>query len=207
MAFGSIERYFLIFHERHVYKWRYVIHYPPILICFIYPFILYSVLVNIYPCENVYDYDAYVCGGGCFQFQEIVGTLDYLFNLVTPIMLIVLANMILLLRFTYKKRAMKQANTWRKYHLMYVQLVSISMLYFIIWIPFIIVSLIRLFYDPLFLQDVTILVMTYCLYICPLASPFISLVGLPGVRRRLRRNHWDMPWVTRTAQTRIRPIG
>ncbi|CAF3645244.1 unnamed protein product [Rotaria sp. Silwood1] len=206
MAFGSIERYFLIFYERHIQKWRYIIHYPPILICFIYPFIFYSVVINIYPCENVYDYDAYVCGGGCFQYQHIIGTLDYLFNLCTPIMLIILGNIILLLRFTYQKRAMKQANTWRKYHLMYVQLVSISMLYFIIWIPFVIVSLIRLFYNPLFLQDVTILVMIYCLYICPLASPFISLIGLPAIRRHLKRNHWHILWVNRIAPIRIRQI-
>ncbi|CAF1231407.1 unnamed protein product [Rotaria sordida] len=90
---------------------------------------------------------------------------------------------------------------------MYVQLVSISMLYFIIWIPFVTISLIRLFYDPLFLQDAIMLVINYCLYICPLASPFIALVGLPAVRQRLRTNNWSMLWNNHVIQTRIRPTG
>ncbi|CAF1449869.1 unnamed protein product [Rotaria sordida] len=207
MAFGSIERYFLIFHERYVIKWRFIIHYPIILICFIYPLTFYNVIVNTYPCENVYYYDAYVCGGACYQYEAIVGTIDYLINVVTPTMFIILANIILLLRFTYKKRAMKLANTWRKYRLMYIQLVSISMLYFIIWIPFVIISLIRLFYDYLFLQDVTMLIINYCLYICPLASPFISLVGLPGARQHLRRNNLIIPWISRNAQNLIGPTA
>ncbi len=90
---------------------------------------------------------------------------------------------------------------------MYIQLVSISMLYFLVWIPFVIISLIRLFYEPLFLQDVTILLINYCLYICPLASPFISLIGLPSVRRRLRRNIWYTLWINQGVDTRIRPTG
>ena len=64
---------------------------------------------------------------------------------------IVLGNVILAIRFTQQKHSMQQENTWRKYRLMYVQLFSISALYFTIWIPFVTFSLIRLFYDPVFL--------------------------------------------------------
>jgi hypothetical protein len=192
MAFASIERYFLIFHERFVYKWRFIIHYSPIIICFIYTLMFYNLIINLYSCENVYDYESYVCGGACFQFQALPSTADYTMDVVSPTVLIVLANIILLLRVRYRKQAMKIANTWGKHRLMYIQLLSISTLYFIIWIPFVIISLIRLFYDPLFLQDVTMLVINYCLYICPLASPFLALVGLPTVRRRLRRIELDL---------------
>ena len=109
-------------------------------------------------------------------------------QIFTPAVLIILANLILLLRVVSQKRSMKIANTWRKNRLMYIQLVSISILYFLIWIPLVIVSMIRLFYDPFFLQDLVILIINYCLYICPLASPFISLIGLPVVRQRLRES-------------------
>jgi hypothetical protein len=207
MAFASIERYFLIFHERFVYKWRFIIHYSPIIICCIYPLMFYNLIVNLYPCENVYDYESYVCGGACFQFQALPSTADYTMDVVSPTVLIVLANIILLLRVRYRKQAMKIANTWGKHRLMYIQLLSISTLYFVIWIPFVIISLIRLFYDPLFLQDVTMLVINYCLYICPLASPFLALVGLPTVRRRLTRIAWFQSRICRRNQNRIGPAA
>jgi hypothetical protein len=133
--------------------------------------------------------------------------MDYMINLFSPTICMILVNIILLFRVMYRKQAMKVANTWRKTRLMYIQLVSISLLYFIIWIPFITISLIRLFYNPFFLQDVTLLLMNYCLYVCPLASPFISLYGLPVVRRRLRANKWCIPWIGRTVQNRIRPAA
>ena len=205
MAFGSIERYFLVFHDGFVRRWRYFVHYPGILICIIYPLIFYSVTVNIYPCENAYFYDAYVCGGACFQFQAIIGTTDYIINAVTPPCLITLGNMILLIRVIKQKQTMKVANTWRKNRLMSIQLVSISILYFLIWIPFVTISLIRLFHDPFFLQDVTLLILNYCLYICPLASPFISLIGLPVVRQSLKRTIRHMIGITQATDNRIRP--
>jgi hypothetical protein len=207
MAFGSIERYFLIFHERFVRKWRFIVHYPPILFCSIYPLMFYNLVVNFYPCENAYYYDSYVCGGACYQYETIVGTVDYIINLFSPTICMIVANIILLFHVMYRKRAMKVANTWRKTRLMYIQLVSISLVYFIIWIPFIIISLIRLFYNPFFLQDVALFVMNYCLYVCPLASPFMSLYGLPTVRRRLRANKWCIPWIGRIVQNRIRPAA
>ena len=196
MAFGSIERYFLIFHESFMRRWRFIVHYPPIVICFIYPLMFYHLIINLYPCENVYDYESYVCGGACYQFEAIAGALDYFANAVIPTLLITLTHMFLLYQVINQKRAMKLANKWRKNRLMYIQVVSISLLYFIIWIPFVVVSLIRLFYDPFFLQDVTLLIMNYYLYICPLASPFISLIGLPAIRQRLRID-WHLAWMNR----------
>jgi hypothetical protein len=102
----------------------------------------YSLVVIFYPCENAYLYDSYLCGGSCYQFQPVIGTIDYVINAVTPVICMTLANMILLIHVIYQKRSMKIANTWRKNRLMYIQLVYISMLYFIIWIPFVTVSLI-----------------------------------------------------------------
>lgn len=205
MAFGSIERYFLIFHHRSFHRWRHIVHYPLILFCFFYPLTFYSVTIGTYPCENAYYYDAYVCGGACYQFYIVIGSVDYVINAVTPTVLIAVSNMILLFRVVKQKRAMKIVNTWRRNRLMYIQLVSISVLYFLIWIPFVIISLLRLFYDPFFLQDVTLMLLNYCLYICPLASPFISLVGLPVVRQHLKQSIRCIICFAENTTNRIRP--
>ncbi|CAF1007146.1 unnamed protein product [Adineta ricciae] len=188
-----------------MYQWRFIVHYPGIFICFIYPPLFYHLVVNFYPCENNYDYEYYVCGGACYQFEHVISIIDYLLNVASPTIIIVLANMILLYRVINQKRAMKLANTWQKNQLMYVQLVSISVLYLIIWIPFVIISLIRLFYDPFFLQDVILLIINYCLYIIPLVSPFSCLIGLPKVRYQLRRRHWHSLWAHSINHNRIGP--
>ena len=207
MAFGSIERYFLIFHERSVRRWRRVFHYPFIAFCIIYPLIFYPLIVNLYPCEDVFYYDAYVCGGDCYQFLPIVATIDYLTNVFSPAVVVILANAVLLSRVIMQKRAMKVANTWRRNRLMYIQLLSISILYFVVWIPYVIIAVIRLLHDPLFLSDVTItLLLNDGLYICPLASPFISLVGLPAVRQRLKQSFYYIIGFNQHANNRIEPI-
>lgn len=207
MAFGSIERYFLIFHERSVRRCRRVFHYPFIIFCITYPLTFYPLIVNLYPCEDAFYYDAYVCGGDCYQFLPVVATIDYLTNVFTPAVVVIVANAILLSRVVMQKRAMKVANTWRRNRLMYIQLLSISILYFVVWIPYVIIAVIRLLHDPLFLNDVTItLLLNDGLYICPLASPFISLVGLPAVRQRLRESFSCMIGLNQHANNRIEPI-
>ena len=205
MAFGSIERYFLIFHERFIHRWRHILHYPFICFCFIYPLTLYSMIVNYYPCKSVFYNDAYVCGGHCYQFEPIIGTVDYLTDVFSPAILVLVANLILLFRVIKQKQTMKIANTWRRNRLLYIQLLSISILYFLIWIPYVIVALIRMFPDPFFFQGVPMLLLSDALYICPLGSPFISLIDLPAVQQHLRQFFYRMIGINRTKNNRIGP--
>jgi hypothetical protein len=69
MAFGCIERYFLvycrIFFNRHLIS----LHYGPLIFFFIYPPLLYFGLIVIYPCQNDFDYTQFVCGGACYQYE------------------------------------------------------------------------------------------------------------------------------------------
>ena len=115
--------------------------------------------------------------------------------------------MILLYRVIKQKQTMRTTHTWQKNRLMYIQLLSISILFFLIRIPFVTVSLVRLLHNPFFLQDVTMLLLNYCLYICPLASPFISLVGLPTVRRHLSQRMGCLVAITQVTDNRIRPAA
>ncbi len=69
MAYGCIERYFLVFHQGFFKKHLILLHYGPICFFLIYPPLLYIGLVVLYPCENYFDYTQFVCGGPCYQFQ------------------------------------------------------------------------------------------------------------------------------------------
>jgi hypothetical protein len=59
------------------------------------------VIVNLYPCENIYYY---VCGSAFYQFQLITGVINYIIHAVISTILITMSSMILLFRVTYENR-------------------------------------------------------------------------------------------------------
>jgi hypothetical protein len=69
MAYGCIERYFLVFHRVFFQKHLILLHYGPLVFFLIYPPLLYFGLIVIYPCENDFDYTELVCGGACYQYE------------------------------------------------------------------------------------------------------------------------------------------
>jgi len=69
MAYGCIERFFLVFHLPFFKKHLILLHYGPLLFFVIYPTILYIGLIVVYnSCENYFDYTLFTCGGPCYQF-------------------------------------------------------------------------------------------------------------------------------------------
>jgi hypothetical protein len=69
MAYGCIERYFLVFDRIFFKKHLILLHYMPLVFLLIYPPLLYVGLIVIYPCETDLDYTKFVCGGACYQYQ------------------------------------------------------------------------------------------------------------------------------------------
>jgi hypothetical protein len=69
MAYGCIERYFLVFRRVFFSKHLILLHYGPLVFFFIYPPLLYFGLIVIYSCQTDYDYTQFVCGGACYQYQ------------------------------------------------------------------------------------------------------------------------------------------
>lgn len=69
MAYGCIERYFLIFHRAFFNKHLIALHYVPIVFFLIYPFLLYVGLIIIYPCRINFDYTQSICGNPCYLYK------------------------------------------------------------------------------------------------------------------------------------------
>ena len=69
MAYGCVERYFLVFHRIFFKKHLIVLHYGPVVFFLIYPFLLYFGLIVIYPCQTDFDYTQLVCSGACYQYE------------------------------------------------------------------------------------------------------------------------------------------
>jgi len=69
MAYGCVERYFLVFRRVFFKKHLLLLHYGPLVFLLIYPPLLYFGLIVIYSCETDFDYTQFVCGGACYQYQ------------------------------------------------------------------------------------------------------------------------------------------
>jgi len=88
------------------------------------------------PCENIFDYNQVVCGYPlCYYENTSVALWDVVVNDMIPTVIIILCSMTLFGRILYQKKRIRQPIRWRKYQKMAIQLLSISCLYLILYIP------------------------------------------------------------------------
>ncbi len=181
MSYGSIERYLLIFHRAFIFRHLIILHYLPIIICLVYPFLYYVGMIYIYPCVNYFDYTTNLCGGPCYVFDPLPSTFDLIFNLAFFETIGVVTNIVLVIRVLRKKYRMKQQNMWKKNRRLLVQVLSITVLHNIMLFFMVIFMLIELF-SPVpqpTLVDITFNELQYGVYLVHLLCPFVSLIGLP----------------------------
>jgi hypothetical protein len=139
MAWGSVERYLLIFHDRMFLnkKKRWIFHYLPLIILLFYILIFYTIAVFFPPCQNTYDYTLPVCDEfPCYLNDRILGTWDTVINNALSTFIICIASVILLVRVYLQKRRLHQPNLWRKQRKMTIQLLCGCVLYLSPNIPF-----------------------------------------------------------------------
>jgi hypothetical protein len=79
MATISIQRHILIFHTYmfNVRFYRYLLHHLPLLLCIIYPIILYLIIVVFYPCDDTqWIFTSNLCGlANCYiVYSKVLGS-------------------------------------------------------------------------------------------------------------------------------------
>ncbi|CAF1451115.1 unnamed protein product [Adineta steineri] len=114
MAYGCVERYFLVFHRVFFKKHLILLHYGPIAFCIIYPTLLYIGVIIIYPCQNNFDYTKYACGGPCYQFEPGIGLFDWFCDVFGPVIVGTVATMILIIRIIVQKHRVGQRAIWQR---------------------------------------------------------------------------------------------
>ncbi len=148
MATISIQRHMLIFnsHILRVRKKRFLLYHLPLLLCVIYPMFLYLSLVVIYPCNGtLWDFTSNLCGlANCYLvYNPILATFDWALDNGLSVIVIIVANVILVVRVVWRKRRRQQAISWKKQRRMTLQLLSISCLFIIAWLPNTIIAIIQ----------------------------------------------------------------
>ena len=190
VAWASIERHILIFHQYLVATRtkRFLIHYFPLIIFSIYPFIYYFVIFFIRPCEVPFNYTKARCGiGYCAFIDPSIGLYDSIANNIVPVFIIIIFSIALIGRVWYGKYRMGQRFQWKNYRKMTFQLLSISALYVVLYFP---TMILYTAYIAGLSPDVGYDFYTESLnffYFIELFIPFVCAVALPEVQAKLEK--------------------
>ena len=138
VAWASIERHILVFHQNLIATkaQRFLVHYLPLIIFSIYPFIYYIIIFFVLPCNTSADYTQQKCYiDSCIYSAKFLGQWDNIVNNASPILIIVIFSLALLARIWYSKYRVRQRFQWKNYRKMTIQLLSVSVIYFILYFP------------------------------------------------------------------------
>jgi len=137
-AWASIERHILIFHSHWVStkKKRFFVHYLPLIILMVYCFTYYFGFIVFPFCEQFILSSPF--NGvpiSCVLYNPIFYRYDSISNQFIPTFLIIILSLGLFLRVIWQKSRLNRSIEWRKQRKMTIQLLSISVLYFIFMGP------------------------------------------------------------------------
>ncbi|UJR08865.1 hypothetical protein I4U23_013120 [Adineta vaga] len=180
MAWTSIERHILIFHSHLLQTTRkkFQCHYFPLIFSLCYIPFFYFVCIFLYSCENSFDYTLLLCGSICYNNLMWLGTFDWITHILIPSLIIPIASIILLIRVLLQRKKMARTLNWKTIRKLTVQLLSISSLYSFFWVSYAIVVLIRLYFLPTFLTDLSLYYFIYSPYFVQLLMPFLCFICL-----------------------------
>jgi hypothetical protein len=180
----------LVFYPHYLRSKRQKIlfHYSPIIISNLYIGTFYAVNIIIRPCEKtVPEYHRHLCGDVCFESIWGLSTFNWLFNLLLPVFIIIFGSCILTIKVLWTRRKMQRnLRNWSKNWKMMIQLLGITVVYTLVWLPLSIVSLISMFTENDPLNLITDDYMYYLTYIADMSVPIVAFVFSPEVNRRLR---------------------
>ena len=188
VAIMSLQRHLLVFQpnllRRRLTLW--LLYYLPLLLGVVYPAAFFMYTNVIYRCDGTqWDYMSNLCGdAACYLlYDPILSLCDWIVNTMIPMAVILLASLALIVRVLWQKYSRHQAISWSKQRRLTLQLLSISGLYLIAWLPNTIVSLIQTYYSPDFLSAVFGDYIADCVYLVCLFLPWVCLGLLPDFKK------------------------
>ncbi|CAF1134829.1 unnamed protein product [Adineta steineri] len=187
ISWAAIERHILIFHDKWVStkKKRFFIHYLPLIVLVLYCFIFYIIVYFFPPCENLFDHSSLTCVYSCLYDIYAFAIWQTVAHQILPVLIIIVFSTALLLRVIWQKFRIHQSIQWRKYRKMTIQLLSVSLLYLIFYLPLSVAHTILLWN---LMDDIYFEFQDYAIYfsyfVIPL-FPFVCILSLPELRTKL----------------------
>lgn len=193
MTLFSLERYLVIFYSQTVLgnrKRRVLLYCVPIILVVVF-FITWNLyLVVFYPCvQTQFAYTEMLCGFSCYEVHASDGLLnfDWVISGLLPVFLTGFFTLVLILHVLYQKhkigRHLATRNTWRRTRKMFLQLLPVTLIFFLFAMPINIVGLLAVV-DPWY--NTTPYFYVNSLSLClPLSIPFAILSKQKLVQRKL----------------------
>lgn len=190
MAWASIERHILIFHQNWIATKikRFFVHYLPLIVCSAYPTMFYGAIFFIVPCDIPFDYTSATCSYySCISLNQALSLWDSVVNFLLPTFVIVVFSVALLARVLHQRYRVHGRIDWRNYRKMAVQLLSISAIYFIFLVP-------PMSYNTAYTVGLPwdggsdyYWATMYLGYYTILLTPFVCIMSLPELRSKCKR--------------------
>jgi hypothetical protein len=189
MAWLSIERHILIFHDRWVSnrRGRFLFHYLPLIIIIAYVVPYYTVVILFPPCENTYYFSTPICGASpCFHDYGVLGVWELVMNSCLPVITECIVSTALIVRVQWQRRRLRQSNQWRKQRRMMMQLFLVSGLNTSLNLPLYVLSLVQ--FSGLSSDSINEaeLYFFFLAYFVNFLFPFASLCQYPELRKKIK---------------------
>ena len=189
-AWATIERHILIFHDRWVATRmkRLLVHYLPIIFILTYYSMYYSVLFFVPFCINTFDYSRIygMSSVHCVYRNPVVPKFAIFSQGILPTLIILIFSYGLLSRVLWQRTRLRQSINWRKQRKMIIQLLSISIIYLVLYAPYI---LLYLAYNLGLSRSIGTQFATYFpffAYYIPFLLPFVCCFSLPQLRIKIK---------------------
>jgi hypothetical protein len=210
-VWASIERHILIFHI-HFFdnnKKRFFFHRFPLILIILYGIFVYLGLLVFDSCQNNFQMNQPWCGGVCFEQNQIKHFCHWIINTVLPICLIIILNILLIIRIIRQKNRIKQNRSiWCKCRKLTIQMISISSIYLICFLPSGIIYVLRiLLNNNQFGENAFQICFQYTFLFANSLLPFVTISLLPDLRKKIKFIFKRIiPILNQAKNVKIRPI-
>ena len=189
VAGATIQRHILIFQNQWLStsRKRFFVHYLPMITIAVYIIVFHTSTILFVPCENTFNYNLSVCGRPLCSYQsELLAMWDIIINDIVPTLLIVIFSIALLIRVIHQKHRIFHHVQWRKHRKMTVQMLSIALLYFCLYIPLMCLEMIRFCCIKSSVEITDEVVVGFLAYYVMFLFPFVNLLSLPKYTTKIK---------------------
>jgi hypothetical protein len=190
--FASIEFYLFIFYQHFFIKHKVFFHYILLTFACLVNMSLYIYLVVFYPCSQNYQnhFTDFMCGGACFLHTIFLKKFIPIIDIILPCFILFAFNIMIIFRFINLSRRVRLlstfTNTMSRTRHRIIQLLLISLMNLVVYLPWSIINIKKTFYNSSFDKTFVSVIQHYSPYLISCASPFLALIGLPEIRKQIK---------------------
>ncbi|CAF1260409.1 unnamed protein product [Adineta steineri] len=202
VGWSSMERHIIIFHSQWIStkKKRFLIHYLPIVLIVIYGIVLYGVTTPMNDCHRRFNYKSVYCSYYSCIYDSVTYSLyEFMSGGVLSSACIGFGSIFLIVRIALQKHRLQQQMQWRKYRKISIQLMFIALIFFVFYLPPILLAISQKLGVPSNVgADYNRYANLFSSYII-LLFPFACISTLPKLKTRIKKTlHYFCRRRTRT---------